>query len=59
MIDDIIEIMYKEARARNSKHPMDAMISVLNDVSNKVYSVFVEYLDTERRKREHEKKAHL
>ena len=57
MLDDIIEMVFKEGRSRNSSDIFAGVYDVIGEVFHKVNLIIVEHMLEERRKREDEKKG--
>lgn len=56
MIDEIVELILKEARARNMKDLVGAINSVKNEVMLKFMDIYANIREEERRKKEDENK---
>lgn len=54
MIDDIVEMIMKEARERDHKHISTAAYIVLNEVCNKVNEMVAQHYINEHRRQQNE-----
>lgn len=57
MIDDIVEMVFKEGRKRNSSDIFAGVYDVIGEVFHKVNWIIVDHMLEERRMREDEKKG--
>ena len=51
-IDDIVEMIYKEAKIRDCEHPSMELYELLREINNKVWILAGENLGKERRKKD-------
>ena len=56
-IDDIVEMVLKEAREKDRKNIFRSLYGILEEVNNKAVSILVDHLTEERRKKEDENKG--
>lgn len=57
MIDDIVEMIFKEARARDRKNLFASIFIIITEVMDKCNLIAVEHYIEERRINEHENKG--
>jgi len=59
MIDDIVEMILKEARGRKQEDPVTGIYQVMKIIETQIIGVISNSREEERRKREDEKKEEL
>ena len=57
MIDDIVKMIYEEAKTKDIKHPSMELYELLREINHNVWELARENLEKERRKREDEHKG--
>jgi hypothetical protein len=57
MIDDIVEMVLKEARGRSREDNVANIYAVMMDIDDKIIKILVNIRDEERRKKEDENKG--
>lgn len=55
MIDDIVEMILKEARARDRKNINNSAWEVINEIGEKLNNAIVKYIIDQQRKEQDEK----
>lgn len=56
MIDEIVELILKEARTRKGQDLVGAINAVKNEVTSKIMDIYANIREEERRKKEDENK---
>jgi len=56
MIDEIVEMILKEARTRDCEHPSMELYELLREINNKCWTLARENLKKERREKSDENK---
>lgn len=54
MIDDIVEMIFKEAKKRDCENPSMELYELLREINNKVWTIAREDAGKERRKKDNE-----
>jgi len=57
MIDEIVEMILKEARSRDLKDPLSQLPQIMEDLECKLFDVLDASISEERRKKENENKG--